>query len=115
MNNKLIDYDSHADSLYVCMRQSNYSVDIGDFVVDFDNKNFVCGIEIQNASKNIGLTKSQLSKILKAKFAINYRPRMVLIKLMLMAEQNPTIFSLPLMIDIEKNTEVKATITAHTT
>jgi uncharacterized protein YuzE len=112
---KIIDYDSKFDTLLVSMRKSRTSVEIGDYIIDLDSKNYVGGMEILNASQNLHVPKTFLENINKAKFLVKYTSNMVMINLVLMTVSEPLEkhISFPLMVSLgHKEKEEKTTIPA---
>ena len=62
---KTIDYDSVNDIFFISSGEKvKSSLDIGDFVLDVNHNNFICGIEIMNASENLEINKNILKNIL---------------------------------------------------
>lgn len=71
---KTIDYDSGNDIFFISDgNKVKASLDIGDFVLDVDSDNFICGIEVMDASEHLGISKEILSGIKSMKMSINYR------------------------------------------
>jgi uncharacterized protein YuzE len=56
------DYDSSNDILFFKVKERNYekSIELGDLVIDFDDEEFVVGLQIFNASIFMGLPKKVL-------------------------------------------------------
>jgi len=63
------DYDYYSDSLYISKTKEKVkgSIRVGDFIMDISFDTRVIGLEILNASKNLGTTKKSLKNIKKAK------------------------------------------------
>jgi uncharacterized protein YuzE len=59
------DYDSLNDTLFFKVKERTYqkSIELGDLVLDFDDENFVVGLQIFNASTFMGLSKSTLMNL----------------------------------------------------
>ena len=55
---KTIDYDLDEDILFISNGEKvKASLDIGDFILDVNHNNLICGIEIMDASVNLGQIK----------------------------------------------------------
>ena len=55
---KTIDYDSENDIISISNGDKvKASLDIGDFVLDVNNDNLICGLEVMDASENLGVSK----------------------------------------------------------
>lgn len=68
------DYDEHGDVLYVCKKgRTKFSVDLGVFVLDIDDKNRVLGIELLDASQLLRVSPEVLAQIREAEFAVMKR------------------------------------------
>jgi len=75
-----IDYDEESDSLFLNKgKKVKASLEIGDFIIDIDNKGLVAGVEILNASKYLNLTKEKLKKIKEVKWSIKYGPNWMVV------------------------------------
>jgi uncharacterized protein YuzE len=98
MKDRVIDYDYKNDTLFVSMRGAHSSIEVDDYIIDMDGKNFICGLEILNASKNLHVPKKSLINITKAKFAIKYGTNMAKILLALHMEQSVNSLNVPLTI-----------------
>ena len=60
---KTIDYDLDNDIFFISNGDKvKASVDVGDFVLDINHRNLVCGIEIMDASENLGVAKEVLKR-----------------------------------------------------
>ena len=71
---KTIDYDSNNDIFFISDGEKvKASLDIGDFVLDVNNNNFISGIEIMNASENLGINKEVLKNIKSMKMSVTYK------------------------------------------
>ena len=59
------DYDSLNDILFFKVKEREYekSIELGDLVIDFDNEEFVVGLQIFNASTFMGLPKGILMNL----------------------------------------------------
>ncbi|MCK4937357.1 MAG: DUF2283 domain-containing protein [Methanosarcinales archaeon] len=60
------DYDFQNDSIFFygeINNNYNFSIDLDGIIVDFDDKNYITGIEILDASKRFSSSKKELLKI----------------------------------------------------
>jgi uncharacterized protein YuzE len=60
-----VEYDSKADALYIWLRKAKYEISeelAENVILDLDKRGRIIGIEILNASKNLG--KQLVNKIL---------------------------------------------------
>jgi len=81
---KKINYDSENDIFSISKGDIvKSSLDIGDFILDINHKNLVCGIEIMDASENLGVSKEVLKNIKNMKMTVTYRTNHVYILLMI--------------------------------
>ena len=94
-------YDSEEDILFLSKgRKIKASIDIGDFIIDVDHRGFVAGIEILNASQNLGLTETQLKSLEKASMSVTYKPNYVLIALIMKIKKKEKDITIPLTVDL---------------
>lgn len=99
------DYDYENDSLFLydSTSKSKGSVELDDFVVDFNSKGEIVGIEMLNASKffeNLEeqvITKEILKGIKECKIDIVTKNNFFVIKFMLLLEANRTVTT-PLLV-----------------
>lgn len=104
---KTIDYDESNDIFFVSNGDKvKASVDIGDFVLDVSHDNLVCGIEIMDASKNLGIGKKELCNIQSIKMAVTYKTSHVYVLLMitLKKEDKEINIQIPLTLDLGHKT-----------
>ncbi len=81
---KTIDYDSDHDIFFISNGEKvKASLDIGDFILDVSHNNFICGIEIMDASENLGVPKEVLKNIQSMKMCVNYQTNHVYVLLMI--------------------------------
>lgn len=81
---KEIDYDFENDIFSISNNeQVKASLDIGDFILDVNYKNLISGIEIMDASENLGISKTDLQKIKTIKMSVNYKTNNVYVLLMI--------------------------------
>jgi len=66
-----VEYDSKADAMYIWLRKAKYDVSeelSENVLIDLDKKGRIIGIEVLDASKNIG--KELVTKILNTEKAL---------------------------------------------
>mgnify|MGYP000046595025 CR=1 FL=1 len=81
---KTIDYDFKNDIFFVSDREKvKASLDVGDFILDVNHKNLISGIEIMNASENLGISKEILKNIKSMKISVTYKTNNVYVLLMM--------------------------------
>ena len=81
---KTIDYDAENDIFFISNGEKvKASLDIGDFVLDVNHANLICGLEIMDASENLGIPKEVLKNIQNMKMSINYKTNHVYVLLMI--------------------------------
>ena len=86
---KTIDYDSENDIFFISDGGNvKASLDIGDFVLDVNHKNLISGIEIMDASENLGISKKILKNIKNMKMSVTYKTNNVYVLLMISFNKN---------------------------
>ncbi len=86
---KIIDYDSDNDIFFISDGEKvKASLDIGDFVLDVSHRNLITGIEIMDASENLGIDKKILKNIKNIKMSINYKTNNIYVLLMMSFNEN---------------------------
>ena len=81
---KTIDYDSENDIFFISDGEKvKASLDIGEFILDVNHDNLICGIEIMDASENLGVSKEVLSNIQNMKMSITYKTNHVYVLLVI--------------------------------
>ena len=81
---KTIDYDAGNDIFSVSNgKKVKASLDIGDFILDVSHNNFICGLEIMNASENLGVSKEVLGNIQNMKMSVTYKTNHVYVLLVM--------------------------------
>src|SRR3989344_8924443 len=102
--NTKIRYDLEEDILTISKeKKAKASIDIGDFVIDIDQRGFVIGIEILNASTNLNLDENQLKEIKKASMVVTYKPNYVYIYLLMQFKTKEKDVAIPLTINLGHN------------
>ncbi len=104
---KTIDYDENSDILFISNEEKvKASIDIGDFVLDVNHENLVCGIEIMDASENLGIDKNILKNIKSMKMSVNYKTNHVYVLLMITfkKEDKEVNVQIPLTLDLGHKT-----------
>ena len=100
---KTIDYDESNDIFFISKGDKvKASIDIGDFVLDVSHDNLICGLEIMDASKNLGIAKKELSNIQSMKMSVSYKTNYVYVLLMitLKKEDKEINVQIPLTLDL---------------
>lgn len=99
--NTKISYDEEEDILFLSkQRKVKASIDIGDFIVDIDQRGFVSGIEILNASENLKISEDQLKELKEASMVVTYKPNYVYISLVMRFEEKEKDITIPLTVDL---------------
>lgn len=94
---KIIDYDSDNDIFFISKGEKiKASLDIGDFILDVNNNNFISGIEIMDASENLGISKEVLKNIKNIKMSITYKTNHVYVLLIMTFKKNGKEVNVPI-------------------
>jgi len=107
---KTIDYDYENDTLFISRDEKvKSSLDIGDFVIDVNHDNFVSGIEIMDASENLGVSKELLKNIKNIKMSVQYKTNHVYILLVMSFKKkgNEVNIPIPLTLNLGHKTPKK--------
>src|SRR3989344_51765 len=81
---KTIDYDATNDILFISNDEKvKTSLDVGDFILNVNHANLICGVEIMDASENLGVSKEVLGSIKNIKMSVTYKTNHVYILLMI--------------------------------
>ena len=100
-DNAKIRYDFEEDILNLSRgKNSQASLEIGDFILDVDFNGFISSIEILNASENLGIDKNLLKKIKNAKMNILYKPTYIFVVIIFNFEGIEKDVRIPLTIDL---------------
>lgn len=100
---KTIDYDKENDIFYISTGEKvKASLDIGDFILDVSNDNLISGIEIMDASENLGVSKEVLEIIQNIKMSVTYKTNHVYVLLIISFKNNDNDvnISIPLTISL---------------
>lgn len=98
---KAIDYDEENDILFISNGENiKFSLDIGDFILDVSQDNLICGIEIMDASENLGVSKNFLEDINNIKMSINYKTNHVYILLAINFKKEDKEINVPIPLTI---------------
>ncbi len=95
------DYDYKYDILFFKVKNREYSrsIEMGNFVLDLDNDNFLVGIQILEASKFFGIDKMKLREIPKWDFKSNIKDNIIEIRVNFeMKLRNKTVEKNPIVI-----------------
>jgi len=105
---KTIDYDFDNDILYISEGEKvKSSIDIGDFILDVSHKNLICGIEVIDASENLGISKKFLASIKNIKMQVNYKTNNVYVLLVMTFDKKEVNMSIPLTLNLGHKTPMK--------
>lgn len=86
---KTIDYDAANDIFSISDGEKvKASIDVGDFILDVSHDNLICGMEIMDASENLGATRELLGSIRKMKMSITYKTNHIYVLLMISSQQS---------------------------
>lgn len=99
---KTIDYDSDNDIFFVSNEEKvKASIDIGDFILDVNSNNLICGIEIMDASENLGIDKEILKNIKNIKMSVNYKTNYVYVLLMITFKKDDREINIPIPLTLD--------------
>ncbi|MFH1365112.1 MAG: DUF2283 domain-containing protein [archaeon] len=99
---KTIDYDSGNDIFFISDgNKVKASLDIGDFVLDVDHNNLICGIEVMNASENLGITKEILGGIKSMKMSVTYKTNNVYVLLIIAFNKGDKVVNMPIPLTLD--------------
>lgn len=97
-----IDYDSDNDVLFVSDGEKvKASLDIGDFVLDVSHENLICGIEIMDASENLGIGKKILEHIQSMKMSVTYKTNHVYVLLVIAFKEGDKEVNMPIPLTLD--------------
>ncbi|HLC31151.1 MAG TPA: DUF2283 domain-containing protein [Candidatus Nanoarchaeia archaeon] len=100
---KTIDYDTENDIFYMSNGEKvQFSLDIGDFILDVNHDNLICGLEVMDASENLGVSREFLGGIQAMKMLVTYKTNHVYVLLMITfkKEDKEVTISIPLTIGL---------------
>lgn len=98
---KTIDYDKESDIFYVSDGEKvKASLDIGDFILDVSHDNLISGIEIMDASENLGVSKEILGNIQNMKMSVTYKTNHVYVLLMITFKKEGKEVNIPIPLTI---------------
>ena len=99
---KTIDYDADNDIFFISDGEKvKASLDIGDFILDVSHKNLICGIEIMDASENLGVSKEVLGSIQNMKMSITYKTNHVYVLLVIAFKKEGKEVNIPIPLTID--------------
>ena len=94
---KTIDYDSQNDIFFISNGEKvKASLDIGDFILDVTHDNLICGIEIMDASENLGISKENLQSVQNIKMSITYKTNHVYVLLVMTFKKEDREVNIPI-------------------
>ena len=98
---KTIDYDSDNDIFSISDGEKiKASLDIGDFILDVSHENLICGLEIMDASENLGVEKEVLKNIKNIKMSVTYKGNHVYVLLMILFKKEGKEVNIPIPLTI---------------
>lgn len=98
---KTIDYDSVNDIFFISDGSRVISsLDIGDFVLDVNGDNLISGIEIMDASENLGIGKDVLNNIKSIKMSVNYKTNNIYVLLVISFQKNNREVNVPIPLSL---------------
>ncbi len=98
---KTIDYDTENDIFFISDGEKvKASLDIGDFILDVNHNNLICGLEIMNASENLGISKTVLNSIQNMKMSVTYQTNHVYVLLMIVFKKEDKEVNIPIPLTI---------------
>ncbi len=98
---KTIDYDQENDIFYISNKEKvKSSLDIGDFILDISYDNLICGIEIMDASENLGVSKEVLGNVQNIKMSVTYKTNHVYVLLMITFNKEDKEVNIPIPLTI---------------
>ena len=107
---KTIDYDLDNDILFLSNGEKvKSSLDVGDFILDVSSDNLSCGIEIMDASENLGIAKEFLNQVQNIKMSVNYKTNNVLVLLMMTFKREGQIVNIPIPLTLDLGHKVPKT------
>lgn len=107
---KTIDYDSDNDILFMSDGEKvKSSLDIGDFVLDVSHDNLICGIEVMDASENLGVSKEFLDNIQNIKMSVTYKTNYVYVLLMMTFKKEDQVVNIPIPLTLDLGHKVPKT------
>ena len=94
---KTIDYDVDNDIFFMSNGDKiKTSIEIGDFVLDVNHDNLICGIEIMDASENLGIAKENLSHVQNIKMSVTYKTNHAFVLLMMTFKKDDKEVNVPI-------------------
>jgi|SRR3989344_6432298 len=98
---KTIDYDFRNDIFSISDgNRVKASLDIGDFILNVSHDNFICGLEIMDASENLGVSKEVLNNIDNMKMSVTYKTNHVYVLLIIIFKEEGKEINIPIPLTI---------------
>ena len=113
---KTIDYDSDNDIFFISDGgKVKASLDVGDFILDVNHDNMISGIEVQDASENLGIDKNVLKNIKSMKMSVTYKTNNVYVLLMISFDdsERDVNVQIPLTLDFGHKVPQKEMLLYH--
>lgn len=94
---KTIDYDEKNDILFISKDEKvKTSIDIGNFILDVNSRNLITGIEIMDASENLGIKEKVLKNIKNIKMSVTYKTNHVYMLLIMTFKKKGREVNIPI-------------------
>lgn len=107
---KTVDYDLNNDILFLSNGEKvKSSLDIGEFILDVSQDNLICGIEIMDASKNLGIDKEFLKQVQNVKMSVTYKTNHVFVLLMMIFKNEDQIVNIPIPLTLDLGHKIPKT------
>ncbi|MDD5192284.1 MAG: DUF2283 domain-containing protein [Candidatus Nanoarchaeia archaeon] len=99
---KTIDYDPENDIFFISNGEKvKASLDIGDFILDVSHDNLICGIEIMDASENLGIDKEILKNVKSIKMSVTYKTNHVYVLLVIVFKKDGKEVNIPIPLTLD--------------
>ena len=99
---KTIDYDADNDIFFISSGEKvKASIDIGDFILDVNHSNLITGIEIMNASENLGIAQDILSNVKSIKMSVNYKTNHAYVLLLMAFKKEGKEVNIPIPLTLD--------------
>ena len=82
-------------------KNSQASLEIGDFILDVSHNNLICGLEVMDASENLGISKDILKNIRNIKMSVTYKTNHVYVLLILAFKKKGKEVNVPIPLTLD--------------
>lgn len=98
---EIVVYDKNQDTIFISKGRKTYaSIDIDDFIFDFDKRGFLVAVEIEDVSKNLRISKEKLQNIDSVTLTTTYKPSLIKIVIFLKFKKLEKEVIVPLYADL---------------